>query len=470
MATIPPGGWIGSNGVVYNSNGTPATGTSSSTQTTSSSSNLPPIPASVYSTYANMVGTGQISAAMATQQLQSMLGNTYSGTINTSLLFPQGQTFTNAQGQTSQFDNSGSGTLIKTSPTVNSSNTNNNTGTTTAGIQVTLGNGQTVYVNSQGQYSDANGNPLTNAQVSGATAGTAPITSSSTGTGSSTSTTNTTGNGPVITPTGNSSLDAATGPLAKAATNAATNGQLPANLQITPDITAQFLSWAQAYVDPQTQSLLQGETAQINEALNKAQADYQTTLNQSLQSFGMNLLGEQNTAGQNGMTSSGMRNLQESNLVNSTNWQLQQAAADAAAGVGTTLNTGAAAVGGANANMFNLPNMPGAPTVSNLGGQTGSITPNSNTLNFGYTPSNYITGTIPSQQALALTNQQQNYENQYYNLAVPNPTLSQNQILGQITNVPAGQNTTVSGGGTTAAPTSINLPTVAGGSVTTNLT
>lgn len=264
------------------------------------------------------------------------------------------------------------------------------------------------------------------------------------GTTSSTGVTNTvpgsTAATPAIQPTGNANLDAALGPLASAVNTLATNGQVPATLQITPAMVGTFLSWAHTVVDPQTQAALSAEAENVNNAISNAVTNYQNTQAESVQGFGMNLLNEENNAGNNGTAFSGMRNLNESNMVNSENRTLSTNAANTALSLGNTLNAGAAAVGASNANMFNLPTIPGAGTVSNQGPSTGTFTPSAAPLSLGYNPSIYVAGSIPSSGASNVGNQEANYLNQYSTLAANNSNGSRsvNDLLGMITGAPAG--------------------------------
>lgn len=213
-------------------------------------------------------------------------------------------------------------------------------------------------------------------------------------------------------------------------------GQLPANMQITPEVTAKFLSWAHGVVDPQTQQLLSAKAADINGALTNLSTKYENSAAQMKQQFGTDLATEQNNAGNNGVAFSGQRALNEGNMAASTNRALSSLGADAAYQIGDTLRTGAAAVGAPNANRFQLPTLR-SNQVSTAGGPRGSSS-TGNALDFGYNPSTYTVGSIPDSQAKALADKQANYMDQYYTLASRNPTRSINDLLGGITNKPAG--------------------------------
>lgn len=260
-----------------------------------------------------------------------------------------------------------------------------------------------------------------------------------TSTGGSSSTNTSTGN-TGITPTGNANLDAALGPLATQITQLASNGQIPSTLEITPALVGTFLSWAHSVVDPQTQAALSAEATNVNNAISNAVTNYNNQQAESVQGFGMDLLNEQDSSGKNGTAFSGMRNLQENNMVNSENRTLSTNAANTALSLGNTLNTGAAAVGATNAGMFNLPSVAGAGTVSNQGGSTGSYTASAAPLSLGYNPSIYVAGSIPSSGATNVGNQEANYLGQYSTLAGNNSNGSRsvNDLLGMITGAPAG--------------------------------
>ncbi len=236
--------------------------------------------------------------------------------------------------------------------------------------------------------------------------------------------------------TGDPALDAVQAQIKALTEQLGASGQLPANLQITPDVTAKFLAWAHGVVDPQTQQLLTAKAADINGALQNYATQYETQKGQITQDFGTELATEQNTAGGAGTAFSGQRTLNENNMVNTTNRSLASLGANTAYNVGNTLRAGAAAVGSANAGQFNLPTLAGGQ-VSNVGGQRGSSS-NANALDFGYNPSIYTVGNIPSSQETAVGAKAQDYQKQYYDLASANTTRSVGDLLGMITNKPAG--------------------------------
>lgn len=351
----------------------------------------PPIPDALYQSAQQAVSGGTMTPAQAVSYLQSYTSGTnaqYSGEVNTGKLFPAGFTYKDQNGIRYQIPQAGAySSPVKMDATVQNTVVGQN--------------------------------------------------------GTSTSTTPGVNGGINIQPTGNPSLDAALGPVTQQAILAAQSGQLPANLQVTPALIGKFLAYAHAYVDPQTQMLLSAESANINATLKNLQTQYENTQAGILQGFGTNLANEQNAAGNSGTAFSGQRNLNEQNMAASTNRDLSTNAANASLAAGNALRAGAEKVGAPNTGMFNLPTLAGAGQVSNQGGARGSYTPSGNSLDFGYNPNLYTTGTIPSQQASELNKTNQDYLSQYYSLASKNPTRSMNDLLGGITNVPAGQSTSL---------------------------
>ena len=292
--------------------------------------------------------------------------------------------------------------------------------------------------NSQGQvWSDIQGKYVT-PQTASSNAGNG-------GTGSNTSTSNST---PIIdtssiTPTGNPNLDAATTGLVDYINSSGAQFQIPANLQITPALTAQFLNWAHSVVDPQTQQLLQNEATSINTSLQNAETQYNNQVGQTTQDYGTTLAAQDNAAGGNGVAFSGARGLADQNLMNTTNRSLASLGSSTAANIGNTLQTGAAQVGSANAGLFTTPSLSGASV--DLSNNTGIGTTNNTTggLNYNYNPSAYTMGAIPTSQNTALGNQQSNYMNQYTTLAANNTTggRTMGDLLGMISGAPAGAST-----------------------------
>lgn len=242
------------------------------------------------------------------------------------------------------------------------------------------------------------------------------------------------GGGGGYAPTGNSQLDAILGSLQDLITQ--NKASIPPGLQITPALTAQFLAWAHQVVDPQTQQLINQHITALNSNLQQLQTDYQNSQGQTIQNFGMQLASGDNSMAGSGTAFSGLRNLTDQNLVNSTNRSLSTLAADAGNTAGQTLNAGAAQVGSANANQFNLPNLPTA-TVG-LGGGSYGRSNVGGTTPLNYNPANYTMGTDISTGVSNVGTQQANYLNQYGTLAGNNSGLTMSQIIGGVTNLPQG--------------------------------
>lgn len=218
--------------------------------------------------------------------------------------------------------------------------------------------------------------------------------------------------------TGNPTLDGALQQYAGIAKQLIAGGYtIPANLQVTPDLVAKFLSIAHTQIDPYYRQQIASEAANINASLKNLQTQFENTQAGIAQKFGTDLANEQNAAGANGTAFSGQRNLNEANMVASTNRELASNASETALQAGNALRAGAANVGSANAGAFNLPTIAGAGTVSNQGGARGSYSATGNALDFGYNPSTYAVGTIPSNRESAAQALQQTYLGNYGTLA-----------------------------------------------------
>lgn len=249
----------------------------------------------------------------------------------------------------------------------------------------------------------------------------------------------------ITTSTGNPNLDAALGKIGGLVGELAAGGQIPTTLQITPALVGKFLAWAHAAVDPQTQQLLSAEAGNINAAIKNAQTQYENTQAGTVQEYGTDLADEQDAAGRSGTAFSGQRNLNEANLTASANRKLSSTASQSAYDIGSLLRGGGADLGSSNASMLTTPTESAPGTLSNTGGSRGSYTPAANSLDFGYNPSAYTAGAIPSNQNTALGNLQSNYLGQYSTLAANNTNGSRsiNDLLGMITGVPAGQSLSI---------------------------
>ena len=261
---------------------------------------------------------------------------------------------------------------------------------------------------------------------------------SAAGGGSSASGAGTSSTGSGLPTTGNANLDKIQEGIASAA--ASNNLSIPAGLQITPALTAQFLTWAHQVVDPQTQQLIQSEAANINANLQNQATNFNNTQAQDIQDYGVQLAGQDNSAAQSGTAFSGLRNLSDQNLANSTNRTLSSLAANTAYNMGSALRTSAANVGSQNTNLFNIPQLTGATvglTGGNIGGGQGSSS-NGNALDLSYNPSLYTAGIIPSNQSTAAANLASNYLSQYTTLAGANSGRSMSDLIGGVSGLPSG--------------------------------
>lgn len=241
-----------------------------------------------------------------------------------------------------------------------------------------------------------------------------------------------------IPTTGNSNLDSILGSLYGLIQSG--KAVIPPGLQITPALAQQFLTWAHQVVDPQTQQLIQSEISNINASTKNLQAQYQAQQGETVQQFGMQLASQDNSAAANGVAQSGLRNIQDRNLVNSTNRSLSALDANTAYQIGQGLRTSAANVGSANAGGINAPTLTGAQvglSGGNLSGGTGSSS-GGNSLDFSYNPSLYTAGVIPSNQSTAAANLAGNYISQYGTLAGANSGKSISDLIGGITGLPSG--------------------------------
>lgn len=217
-------------------------------------------------------------------------------------------------------------------------------------------------------------------------------------------------------PTGDPNLDQVLKGVADLGGSIISSGYtIPPTLQITPDVVSKFLDFAHKNIDPYYQQLLTGRIADVNANLQNLATQYNLSKDQTTQDFGTALATEQNSAGASGTAFSGQRALNENNMAATTNRTLSGLASDAAYNIGSALRSGAADVGATNANSFNLPTL-ATGSVGVTGGSRGSST-NGNNLDFGYNPSIYTVGNIPSAQGTAAKQLQQTYLGQYGTLA-----------------------------------------------------
>lgn len=236
--------------------------------------------------------------------------------------------------------------------------------------------------------------------------------------GSSSAATPATANGITFEPTGNSTLDSVLTGITGVASKLISNGYtIPADLQITPDLVNQFLQYAHQNVDPYYKQQLDGEISNVNANLKNLATQYGISRDEAVQTFGTTLATNDNTAGANGVAFSGQRQLNNNNLVSTTNRTLASLDSNAAYNIGNALRTAGADVGQDNAGAINAPTLYGN-TVGVGGGQRGTASANiSNPLDFGYDPSIYKVGNIPSAQGAAAKSLQQTYLSNYGTLA-----------------------------------------------------
>lgn len=271
---------------------------------------------------------------------------------------------------------------------------------------VKLGNGDTVYVDSQGGFHDANGGAVSSSAVSGAKSGSASILNQ----------TPLVDPALTVTPTGDPALDAILKQIADVGNNVINSGYtIPKTLQITPGLVSQFLDFAHGNVDPYYQQLMSGKIADVKANLTNLGTQFGNNLAGLVQNFGTDLATEQNSAGAYGTAFSGQRALTENNMVAKTNRDINSLASQTAYDIGGAARAAAADVGSANAGAFSLPTL-NTSGVSKLGGQRGGVT-GGNSLDFGYDPSIYKVGNIPSAQDAAAKSLQQTYLSQYGTLA-----------------------------------------------------
>lgn len=340
-----------------------------------------PIPSSLYTLVQTAVKNGTMSPSQAVTYLQGMIGSTYTGSVNTGTLFPAGFTYTSS-GQQYQIGQAGAyQNPVKTTATVN--------------ISTPQGSG-------------------TAAAAGGTTAG--AIT---------------------VNPTGNPQLDQILQGITGVANNLVSQGYtIPADLQITPALVSDFLGYAHQAIDPYTKQLLDSEISNVNANLSQMGTNFNNTQAETEQQFGTDLATEQNTAGGNGTAFSGQRNVDELNMAASANRNLSSNAATAGYNIGNAARTAAANVGSANAGGIVLPSL-ATGSVSLSGGQRGSTSAGSG-LSYNYDPSLYTVGTIPSNQAAAVNQQQQNYISQYGTLAgaQSNSGRSMSDLVGMVSGLP----------------------------------
>lgn len=245
--------------------------------------------------------------------------------------------------------------------------------------------------------------------------------------------------GSTKTPTTNAFGTIPTGdPTTQAISDAALNagqallasGQVPDNLKPTPQLMQDFLAYAHSQADPYTQQLIKDALPNINASLGQIQTQYGNDMSQMIQDFGTSLATEQNQAGASGTAFSGQRQLNESNMANSTNRQLSTLGANAAFNIGNVARQGASQVGTDNAGGITLPTLAGG-RVSYAGGQRGSSS-TSDPFNLNYTPGDYTVGSIYDTQNKAVNAQAQGYNSAYGQLATQYPGRTMKDLAGQV--------------------------------------
>lgn len=252
-------------------------------------------------------------------------------------------------------------------------------------------------------------------------------------------TSSTTGNTTVgnLPSTGDASLDQIVKSLVGNMDALSKGYQIPATLQITPDLVSKFLAFAHQVVDPQTKQLIQSKITDINADLANQANQFGFSRDNIVQNFGTTLANEEETAGGAGTAFSGQRGINEGNLVAGTNRSLASLGSTTGYNIGSALRAGAADVGSSNAGGFNLPTIAGG-SVSTAGGSRGTFN-NGGNISYNYDPNLYTAGVIPSNQNTALNNLEGNYLTQYGNLASSNSNGSRSikDLLGMMSGLPA---------------------------------
>ena len=336
----------------------------------------PNIPASTYNDLMQQVVSGKITGNAAIQQIQDLVNSgKYSDTsVNIQSLFPSSQTFPNG---------------------------------TTYTDPIT---GKTVNYGSTGQPIASTGNNTTTGTTTGSLG---------------------------YTPTGNDNLDKALASISGIISSQKAAGNVLApGLQVTPELVSQFLAYAHQVVDPQTQQAITTELSNVNADLENQAKQYGYSTAGIIRDFGTSLATEQNAAGASGTAFSGQRALNEQLMADTANNQLGSAGSTAAYNIGNAARSAAAQVGASNAGGINTPSLV-SPYVSQFGGQRGTAG-TGNGLGFNYTPSLYTVGTIPSAGNTNVANQQANYLNQYMTLAGAQSGAQPQDLVKQLTGLPAG--------------------------------
>ena len=199
------------------------------------------------------------------------------------------------------------------------------------------------------------------------------------------------------------------------------SGSIPPDLQITPAITAEFLSMAHAVVDPQTQQYIENTVSDINANTQEFQTAFQQAQLGIQQQYGSQLATEQNASGAAGIAYGGERRGIENLMTSEANLQMQQAANQYQQQEGANLRAGAAAIGTPNAGLLQQPNTPSYNSLTNVGGsgpQLGSVLQGGGGgLNYNYNPMNYAVGSLLTQGNTNVNQTAANFNQQYGTLA-----------------------------------------------------
>lgn len=222
---------------------------------------------------------------------------------------------------------------------------------------VTLGNGQTVYVDQQGTFYDASGNPVSNASVGASTAGNSTI-SSAQAPGTSQGQIGTNPDLSTLPPEFQklySQLETYLAELQK-------RGQvLNPNIELTPDKIAEFLTQAQGEIDPYYAGQLKMATDSLKSSVEYGKQNLLTNEQRTQTEYGTNLrtLGE--SAADRGFAQSGLRQRDERTLATDTQNSITDARNQFGYNAGNAARSFAQQYGSASLPSFNIGE---APTVS----------------------------------------------------------------------------------------------------------
>lgn len=211
-----------------------------------------------------------------------------------------------------------------------------------------------------------------------------------------------------LSTTGNPALDAVQDAAVAHAVSVLQSGQtLNPGLNVTPALVSQFLQEAHAQTDPYYQQQLTTEIEGINSSLKNAQAQYENSVANSNTQFQQGILSERNGAASTGAAFSGQRGLAEQQDLDVQNRNLASLGENAAAGIGTTLRAGGAAVGqgiaGLNGNQGSFATPTLNTSTDNLNGAYGGSA-SGPSLNYNYNPSDFGVGSITSAYGTDLSN------------------------------------------------------------------